>query len=85
MKNKKWKGQVHFTDHNGKLHRKTKNFDRKREAIQWQNEERKRLELADQEAETRHKSFNELKVGEWAEMYMTHAFNTFTCKSFDLI
>ncbi|WP_066852965.1 tyrosine-type recombinase/integrase [Halodesulfovibrio spirochaetisodalis] len=78
MKNKKWKGQVHFTDCNGKLHRKTKNFDRKREAIQWQNEERKRLELADQEAETRHKNFSELKVGEWAEMYITHAFNTFT-------
>lgn len=78
MKNGKWKGQVYYTDRNGKVHRKTKNFDRKRDALQWQNEECKRLELADQEAETKQKSFKELKVGEWAELYMEYAFNTFT-------
>ena len=78
MKNGKWKGQVHYTDRNGKLHRKTKNFDRKREALQWQLDERKRLELVDQEAETQHKNFSELQVGEWAEAYLDYAFNTFT-------
>ncbi|MCT4535181.1 tyrosine-type recombinase/integrase [Halodesulfovibrio sp.] len=78
MKNGKWKGQVYYTDRNGKVHRKTKNFDRKRDALQWQTEERKKLELADQEAETKQKNFKELKVGEWAELYMEYAFNTFT-------
>lgn len=37
-----------------------------------------RLERADQEAETMQKSFRNLLVGEWAELYMEYAFNTFT-------
>ncbi len=84
MKNGKWKGQLYYTDRNGKVHRKTKNFDRKRDALQWQNEERKRLELADQEADTKQKSFKNILVGEWAELYMEHAFNTFTDENYKL-
>lgn len=77
MKNGKWKGQLYYTDRNGKVHRKTKNFDRKRDALQWQNEERKRLELADQEADTKQKSFKDILVGEWVNctwnMHLIHS------------
>lgn len=73
MKNGKWKGQIRFTDSKGTVHRKTKNFSRKRAALQWQSDERKRLEEADKGTLSAPDN-SKLTIQEWQTQYLEYAF-----------
>lgn len=82
MKNGKWKGQIRFTDSKGTVHRKTKNFSRKRDALQWQSAERKRLEEADKGTLSAPDS-SKLTIQEWQTQYLEYAFQKWPQKTAD--
>ncbi len=68
---RKWRGSVRFTPTVGKQNRRTKLFDKKKEAVAWEDVTTKDLQLADRQ---KHKDMNmvgrAMMAGEWAELYM---------------
>lgn len=81
---KKWRGAVRFTPSAGKQLRRTKLFDRKREAEAWERETIKALELADRQKRKDMDTVGRLLVaGEWAERYLDYAKATWSEKTYD--
>ncbi|GAB7021899.1 tyrosine-type recombinase/integrase [Salidesulfovibrio brasiliensis] len=81
---KKGRAAVRFTPSDGKQLRRTKLFDKKREAEAWERETANALELADpQKRKDMNMAGRALASGEWAEMYLDYGKSRWVEKTFD--
>lgn len=81
---RRWRGSVRFTSANGDKIRRTQLFERKKDAVQWEDKIRKGLQKADAEKRDDLSSVGvDLMIGQWAEAYMDYAVSTWSKKTCD--
>ncbi|MGX7947716.1 tyrosine-type recombinase/integrase [Oleidesulfovibrio alaskensis] len=80
---KKWRGVVRFVLTDGQLHRQTRLFDKKKDAIGWERDTRIALEHAEAQKRSLRGIGGVMTVGKWAEYYVDHTEQTWPHKTFD--
>lgn len=81
---KKWRGAVRYTPPKGTEIRRTRIFDTKQEATEWETETRKRLEFGHkQKRKDLDRIGRAMTSGEWAELYLDFSKVKFGDKTYD--